>query len=56
MSGYNFGGKKARLLKARLKFLRDNPEAAKMLARGVRPPGYPDGIQAPPCKGATDER
>lgn len=48
MKGYNFGGKKAALLKARLKFLRDNPEAAQQLANGIRPIGYPENIKAPP--------
>lgn len=54
MRGYNFGGKKAALLKARLKFLRENPEAAKQLAKGIRPKGYPVGIQAPPKKESDD--
>jgi len=48
--GYNFGGKKAKLLRARVRFLADNPEAAKLLARGIRPRGYPEAIQAPPEK------
>lgn len=44
-NGYNFGGKKAQLLRRRLKFLRDNPEAGKLLVQGKRPKGYPEYIR-----------
>ena len=40
--GYNFGGKKASLIRRRAKFLADNPGAAKLLARGIKPKGYPE--------------
>lgn len=46
MKGYNFGGQKAQLLKARLKFLRENPDAARQIANGIRPKGYPQTIRA----------
>lgn len=40
--GYNFGGKKADLIRRRAKFLADNPGAAKLLAQGIKPKGYPE--------------